>query len=929
MVSGDATNVAARLQQAAEPGEILVGPLTEQLTRSAIEYEPHERVGAKGKAEPLVAFRALRARSQTPVQARGVPGLKSPLVGRTRELRLLLDTYDRSAADRRVHLFTIIGSAGVGKSRLVSEALTSLAGSGARVVRGRCLPYGRGITYWPLMEIVRQDTGIAISDERDVAIAKFDRWLGELLAGDQQSQAVRSRMAVMMGFETPATAMPDTPAERVAKEIEWAARHYLDALARGGPLIVVVDDLHSAEPAVTDLVEHIAERSADVPMLIVVIARPEFIDTHPGWGSGTPNSTTITLDPLNPQETSALIAHLLEIDALPAELRAQIIERSAGTPLFCEEFVRMLIDDGHLVRRGDSWTVRGSIESIKVPHSVQAVLAARLDSLPDGEKQVLQAASVIGERFEPHEVRNLMAGSDPETNLDSLRRRGLIVGGDGPEEEIRFKHILVRDASYASLPKSERAALHDRVGLVLEAEAGDPQQVAEILAHHAERAFTLSTELALEGEPITRRAERALEWSLLMGDRAMTRSDRPTVDAALGTAKAATHALPGGGGPAAQARVALLLTQALLMTADYAGAQKAAEDAAIFGEQAGLWDVVAKARLAEAWTVNWGELVSMDVLDAAVARAVEACRKAGDVAGEIEARHIGTNHLYAVGRLVEFIRVNESLVDEARAIKDFARAAAILVRLANSEQLRGNTSIARTHLAEAEQLAAEHGLRNVALQAHLTRGTILMMAADFHAAEAVFRAYAAAAEDAGAFQQQVSALRFLAYTLLFDDRPAGAAEALDRALVTSEVSGERWNRAELFALRARASLDMGDLVAAEAFMERAVELVLPHDVTGNSEVYHHLGVLRSAQQRAAEAEASFRRSLEFVVPTDYEWPQTNAALDLAKVLVARGEFAEAEALMAERETWIRGHDLHLWDRRIAEIRGLLERASRS
>src|SRR6202049_5110357 len=164
MVSGDAANVAARLQQAAEPGEVLVGPLTEQLTRAAIVYEPHERVAAKGKAEPLVAFRALTARSQTPVQSRGVPGLRSPLVGRKRELRLLLDTFERTADDRRIHLFTLIGPAGVGKSRLVSEALQALAGNGARLLRGRCLPYGRGITYWPFIEIMREGTGIMVGE---------------------------------------------------------------------------------------------------------------------------------------------------------------------------------------------------------------------------------------------------------------------------------------------------------------------------------------------------------------------------------------------------------------------------------------------------------------------------------------------------------------------------------------------------------------------------------------------------------------------------------------------------------------------------------------------------------------------------------------------------------------------------------------------
>ncbi|HYS29593.1 MAG TPA: adenylate/guanylate cyclase domain-containing protein, partial [Candidatus Limnocylindria bacterium] len=500
MVSGDAVNTAARLQQGAESGEVVVGALTHQLTRAVIEYEPREAITAKGKPEPLQAFRALRPRSAVPVQARGVAGLRAALVGRSRELRLLLDTFARSAEDRRPHLFTLVGAAGVGKSRLVSEALSTLAGSGARLLRGRCLPYGRGVTYWPLKEMLLPDTGIGLADERDVALAKLDRWLGELLLGDSQRPAIRARLAVMMGFETPTTGMPDTPADRVDREIVWGIRHYLEAIARGGPLIVVLDDLQWAEPPVIEIVEQLAERSVDVPMLLICIARPEFLEARRDWGSRKPNSTTITLDPLNPEETGTLISRLLEIEALPANLRAQIIDRSAGTPLFCEEFIQMLIDEGRLVRDGPSWRAMGQIDQIDVPHSIQAVLAARLDGLPDNEKGVLQAASVIGERFEAAQVRELVGGTDPEAALESLRRKGLVVAGDRDRDELRFRHLLIRDAAYASLTKSERAALHDRFGSSLEREAGDPQQLTEILAHHAERALTLSMELGIEAE---------------------------------------------------------------------------------------------------------------------------------------------------------------------------------------------------------------------------------------------------------------------------------------------------------------------------------------------------------------------------------------------------------------------------------------------
>jgi class 3 adenylate cyclase len=333
MVSGDAVNVAARLQQGADAGEVVVGPLTHQLTRNVIEYEGREPVTAKGKPAAIVAYRAIRPVSQVPTQTRGVPGLHAQLVGRNRELRLLVDTFVRTAEDRRPHLFTLVGSAGVGKSRLVSEALTTLATSGARVLRGRCLPYGRGITYWPLIEIVQQDTGISLSDERGAALHNLDRWLGELMGDDPQRPATRARLSAMLGLEAPGAVMPDTTPDNVAKEISWGLRRYLESVARMAPLIVVVDDLQWAEPQVVTMFEQLADRLADLPILIICIARPEFLESRRDWSSGQSNSTTITLDPLSPHETSTLISRLLEIEALPDELRTQIIERSAGTPL--------------------------------------------------------------------------------------------------------------------------------------------------------------------------------------------------------------------------------------------------------------------------------------------------------------------------------------------------------------------------------------------------------------------------------------------------------------------------------------------------------------------------------------------------------------------------------------------------------------------
>ncbi|HVS47575.1 MAG TPA: AAA family ATPase [Candidatus Dormibacteraeota bacterium] len=929
MVSGDAVNVAARLQQGAEPSEVLVGPLTEQLTRKVIEYASREPVAAKGKPEPLVAFRALRARTQVPEQARGVPGLHAVLVGRDRELRLLLDTFARTSDDRRPHLFTLVGSAGVGKSRLVKEALSALASSGARVVRGRCLPYGRGITYWPLIEILRQDTGITLSDERDIALLKLDRWLGELLHEDSQRPAIRARLSVMLGFEAPESVMPDTPAERVERELAWGFRRYLDALAKEAPLIVVVDDLQWAEPPVVAMIEQLVERVEAAPMLVIGIARPEFLEHQRAWSSGKPNSTTITLDPLSPHDTGTLIALLLEIEALPDGLRAQIIEQSAGTPLFCEEFIHMLIDEGRLVREGTSWRATGAIEQIRVPQTINAVLTARLDGLPDREKALLQAASVIGQRFQLNQIQELAPGSDLDEVIDSLRRKGLLIGGDGPDDELAFRHLLIRDAAYGSLPKSERAALHDRFGTLLEQQVGDPQQLTEILAHHAEQAFALSSELGLSGDVLLRRGRRALDWSIAMGDRARTRHEVLTLESALKTVRAAAAALPNEGGPQAMARLRLLEAQLLVMKADYSEAGKAAAEAATLAQEAGLLPLVATARLTEAWIYNWSGEGSVEDFARIVELAVDACRKAGDLPGEIEARQIGANIPFALGRLAEFIEISARLVEQARAIGDPAHEAAITERLAIVEHVRGNRGLSERYQLQAEGLAMRYGFRNVALRLLMDRGTKRMRDGDLTSAEDTFRAFLLAAREAGAVQSHISALRFLSYTLLYRGGYAEAAQALDQALELSEISGERWNRSELFALRARTSLELGDLESADRFIDHALASVRTHDITGISEVQHHLGLIRAAQGRHAEAEAALRLCLNVIAGTEYNAIKGTVAFALAKFLADRGRLDEAKALSDEYVELVHEWGWRLWDPEISTILSLIAAGQRT
>jgi ATP/maltotriose-dependent transcriptional regulator MalT len=366
-----------------------------------------------------------------------------------------------------------------------------------------------------------------------------------------------------------------------------------------------------------------------------------------------------------------------------------------------------------------------------------------------------------------------------------------------------------------------------------------------------------------------------------------------------------------------------------MIIADYPAAAELLGAAAGLAEEAGLPAVVAKARLSEAWIANFAGMEDLEEFDRVAERAIEACRKAGDIPGEIEARHVGTNGLWALGRLTEFIEINEQLLAQARSIGDLAHVAHILVRLTPAEGMRGNQSAAERYLTEAEGLAATLGLRNIGLGAMMQRSGRFFVMGEVAAAVRAHREFLAAAEDAGAVQYVVSALRFLARGLIYEDKPGEAAMALDRALDLSEISGERWNRSELFGLRARAALQLGDIEAAEGYINSALSSLRDSDFTATGEAYNHLGLIREAQGRKAEAEASQRRALEALAQTEYNWMKSEPALALAKLLVERDALDEARALLDERERWLHDQKIPLWHRQIDELRRSLAAKGRA
>ena len=307
LVTGDAVNVAARLQQGGAADEVVVGELTARLTRDAIEYQPLQPITAKGKAEPLTAFLAVRALTARPASRGGALAALASPIGRERELRLLMDTAARARRNRAGFLVTVVGSAGVGKSTLVAEALTRLGRADhVRILRGRCLPYGAGVTYWPLMDVIREDAGILATDDRAAALAKLDDRLVTLLPGDRLP-AVRARIAVLLGLETPAAALPTVPAERLAAELSWGIRRHLESIAAAGPLVVVIDDLQWAEPTAIEVLTEIVLGPDPLALGLVCVARPELTERYPSWPTDGAGATLLALEPLERADTEMLV----------------------------------------------------------------------------------------------------------------------------------------------------------------------------------------------------------------------------------------------------------------------------------------------------------------------------------------------------------------------------------------------------------------------------------------------------------------------------------------------------------------------------------------------------------------------------------------------------------------------------------------------
>ena len=488
--TGEAVNVAARLQQAAAPGEILMGESAHRLTVGRIEAESAGPLELRGFRNPIAAYRAIAVRDGQPHAK-----VSAPFVGRLSELDLLENTLARTIRDRRPHVFTVYGEPGVGKSRLIREFLAGVEGT--TILSGRALPYGEGVTYWPLAEMVKSAAGITDDDPMETAKQKLIECCGD--------EAIAELLGLASGV------MEAVEGERGAPEIAWAAREFADELADVQPLIMVFEDIHWAEEPLLELIDHLAQWVRERALLILCLARPELLDVRPGWGGGRVRSTAIELEPLGRDDSEALADALLEEHQVSGNIRARLLDKAEGNPLFVEETVRMLLEQG--ADGGD-----------RIPDSLQAMIGARIDRLPAGAKIVLQRGSVIGRTFWAGAIDHLSPEYDAdelEDLLDDLLLRDLVTREErstiGGEAAYRFKHVLIREVAYGGLSKSGRAEYHTRFAEWLREKAD--KEVIEIRAYHLDQACLLYAEL--DGHPPEELARTAAKARASAGKRAL------------------------------------------------------------------------------------------------------------------------------------------------------------------------------------------------------------------------------------------------------------------------------------------------------------------------------------------------------------------------------------------------------------------------
>ena len=859
--TGEPVNIAARLQQEAKPGQVLMGAGTHRLTLARIEAEELGPIELRGLDRSVWVWAAVGVtgrRVRTAVEA--------PFIGREAEHELLENTFARAVRDRRAHLFTVYGDPGVGKTRLAQEFLSSL--EGAIVLSGRALPYGESITYWPLAEMVKASADIADDDPLDVAIEK--------LRACCPAEAVADLLGLASGV------LEAVHGERSQQEIAWAAREWAELMAAVQPLVLVFEDIHWAEEPLLDLIEHLASWARGAPLLILCLSRTELLDLRPNWGGGRVRATAIELEPLGTTESEQLVDALLETTQGPVGegVRRILLDKTEGNPLFLEETVRMLAEnDGR--------------PPAQIPDTVQALIAARIDRLGPQGRTVLQRASVIGRTFWRGAIDRLAHEiEDVDCVLDDLLARDFVVAEARStitgEKAYRFKHVLIREVAYGGLAKASRAEHHLRFADWLQERAGD--ELLEIRAFHLDQASALLAEL--DGAPPADLATRAAEVLEQAGRRALSRE----------AFRGARH----------------LLLRAVELEPTLERRWFAARAAARMGDWLAvppeMTAVRAAAREAGERKIEGRALTALGELalyrDADVSRARELLDEALEVLADVD-HHPDTRFEAFIARSllggwVGDFEDSEHFEQKALAVAQEAGRADLETKaigaIAMSRLHRLDVDEARPLVDRALELAEQSGSIVARAQALQALGMYHKIRDELDEAEA-------AAQEALELYREMDNRVGVAGQLKSLGRIAhsrgelAAAESLYRdAIKILKPLGERGHLCENQRMLAQILAERGKLDEAERVALEARETVGPEDAVSQLTTAMALGVVRAAQGRDEEAERLLRSAVDGLQKSAFTSSEPEALRYLVAFLQNRGREDEAvayEARLAE------------------------------
>jgi class 3 adenylate cyclase/tetratricopeptide (TPR) repeat protein len=857
--TGEAVNIAARLQQAAAPKQLLIGPTTHRLSFGRVRVEDVGPLDVRGRAEPVWVWSAVGVNEG----AGRAHTIEAPFVAREAELELLENTFTRAVRDRRAHLVTIYGEAGIGKSRLAEEFLESL--EGATVLKGRCLPYGESVTYWPLAEMVKSAAGIADDDPLDVAIEK----LRECCPADEVADLLGLASGVLEAVH----------GERSQQEIAWAGREWAELTARSTqPLVLVFEDIHWAEEPMLQLVEHMAAWVKDSPLMIVCLARTELLDVAPDWGGGRMRATSIELEPLRPQESEELVEGLLATLAgreLEASVRQALLDKTEGNPLFVEETVRMLIEaGGNGVPRG-------------IPDTLQALIAARIDRLPLEHKTVLRRASVVGRIFWEGAIVDLCEELGGVTDLleelvlrDFLSReqRSTISG----ETAYRFKHVLIREVAYGGLAKEARAVLHRRFAGWLRERAGE--ELLEIRAYHLDHAAALVAEL--DGAPSSDLAAEAALALQKAGKRALMREANRTARKLLLRAVELEPTLE---------RRYYAAKAAWRMT-DYPTLAREMEKVRAAAADAGDTEIegLALTALAEVAVLREGDVPKGRELSD---RALELLSNRDGA--RFAALATRTTVAWSVGHLDEHERIVREALELAREIESRGMESDALLSLVSNLIARLKLDDAEACLQQAIELAEETGTMVGRGVAYRFLGVLQLERGELEEAEAALEKSTTLLAEADAAWSLGRALNYAASVAWRRGSPQRAERIFRESIRVLKPLEDRATLCESQRGLAELLVELGRIDEAEQFAVASRETVGPEDVTSIATTTAALAAVRAAQGRDEEAEQLFCEALGGIEGTDFRRTELELLDALVGFLRDRGR-TEDVAVYEER-----------------------------